>query len=141
MKALLLLLFIYIIPMKKENTHTLTIGFDKIKEEHVGKKIYIGFWKNNPKGFPKDGTIDFGEMIEINSKSPKLNIKLEAGIYAVSAFIDLNGNGKLDKNFFGIPKEPYCFSNNFKPALSAPDFKDCSFELKHNESITLKMLY
>ena len=28
------------------------------------------------------------------------------------SFVDSNGNKKLDKNFFGIPKEQYGFSNN-----------------------------
>jgi len=37
---------------------------------------------------------------------------LPAGDYAMKAFHDVNGNGKLDTNPFGIPTEPYAFSNN-----------------------------
>lgn len=37
---------------------------------------------------------------------------LAAGDYAVKAFHDVNGNGEMDKNPFGIPVEPYAFSNN-----------------------------
>lgn len=37
---------------------------------------------------------------------------LPAGDYAVKAFHDVNGNGEMDKNPFGIPVEPYAFSNN-----------------------------
>jgi uncharacterized protein (DUF2141 family) len=37
---------------------------------------------------------------------------LPPGKYALGVFHDENGNGKLDMNFFGIPKEAYGFSNN-----------------------------
>ena len=34
------------------------------------------------------------------------------GAYAVAAFHDENGNGKLDRNLLGLPTEPYAFSND-----------------------------
>jgi uncharacterized protein (DUF2141 family) len=37
-----------------------------------------------------------------------------AGTYAVSAFHDENSNGKLDRNFMGIPREGVGASNNAK---------------------------
>ncbi|MEJ6789009.1 DUF2141 domain-containing protein [Brevundimonas sp. BR2-1] len=37
---------------------------------------------------------------------------LPAGDYAVKAFHDVNGNGEMDQNPFGMPTEPYAFSNN-----------------------------
>lgn len=37
---------------------------------------------------------------------------LPAGDYAVKAFHDVNGNGRMDTNPFGMPVEPYAFSNN-----------------------------
>ncbi len=37
---------------------------------------------------------------------------LAAGDYGVKAFHDLNGNGSMDTNPFGMPVEPYAFSNN-----------------------------
>jgi uncharacterized protein (DUF2141 family) len=41
---------------------------------------------------------------------------LAPGRYAVRAFHDLNGDGKLGVNLFGAPTEPYAFSNNAKGA-------------------------
>lgn len=32
--------------------------------------------------------------------------------YAVKAFHDVNGNGRMDTNPFGLPIEPFAFSNN-----------------------------
>ena len=37
---------------------------------------------------------------------------LPAGDYAVKAFHDVNGDGQMNTNPFGIPTEPYAFSNN-----------------------------
>lgn len=126
--------------MKNEVKHKLSISFENITEEHVGKTIYIGFWKGKSPDFPKEGTIDFGEMLKIKSQNPTFSKKLAADTYAFSAYIDTNGNGKLDKNLFGIPTEPYCFSNNFTPKFSKPGFEDCSFEHHKNQDFNIKMI-
>ncbi len=34
------------------------------------------------------------------------------GRYAIAAYHDVNGNGRLDKQTFGLPAEPYGFSND-----------------------------
>lgn len=37
---------------------------------------------------------------------------LEAGEYGIKAFHDVNGDGEMNRNPFGMPTEPYAFSNN-----------------------------
>jgi len=37
---------------------------------------------------------------------------LPAGDYAAKAFHDVNGDGEMNANPFGMPTEPYAFSNN-----------------------------
>lgn len=70
------------------------------------------------------------KIVPVNSMKNKiLEFNLPEGTYAIAIFHDVNNNEELDKNLVGIPKEPYGFSNNFKPRFSAPQFKDCSFEL------------
>jgi uncharacterized protein (DUF2141 family) len=58
---------------------------------------------------------------------------LPAGSYAVSAAHDVNGNGKPDKNFVGIPTEPWAVSNNVRPTLRPPRFAEAAFTLTANE--------
>ena len=56
---------------------------------------------------------------------------LPFGVYAVRLFHDENGNGKMDRNFLGIPKEAYAFSNNVRVKIGKPPkFEDAKFELK-----------
>jgi uncharacterized protein (DUF2141 family) len=48
---------------------------------------------------------------------------------AIQAYHDENGNRKLDTGLFGIPKEPYGFSNNARNLLGLPKFEDAAFML------------
>jgi uncharacterized protein (DUF2141 family) len=68
------------------------------------------------------------------------SIPLNRGKYAISIFHDVNSDGELNTNIFGIPKEPYGFSNNAKGKLGPPSFEKAAFEIegdKHTLSITL----
>lgn len=47
---------------------------------------------------------------------------LPPGTYAVQVFQDLNGNGKMDFNWAGLPVEPYGFSRDARAWLTRPDF-------------------
>lgn len=63
------------------------------------------------------------------------------GTYAVAVIHDENKNNKLDKNFFGIPKEGYGFSNNIRPMFRGANFTESKFKLKGDKKITIKMGY
>jgi len=52
-----------------------------------------------------------------------------AGRYAVTAYADLNGNGRLDRNLFGAPTEPWGFSNDAVGRMASPRFAQAAFEV------------
>ena len=56
-----------------------------------------------------------------------VELLLPAGEYAVSVFQDLDDNGKVERNFLGIPKEPAGLSNNLRPRFGPPKYKDAAF--------------
>ena len=64
---------------------------------------------------------------------------VEPSTYAIAVVHDENGNGKLDKNFVGVPSEGYGVSNNKTYALSAPKWNESTFTLGANESKTLQV--
>ncbi|WXU00124.1 MAG: hypothetical protein Ctma_0835 [Catillopecten margaritatus gill symbiont] len=72
--------------------------------------------------------------ISVAAKEGSVYIKasVPVGIYAVSAFHDKNKNEELDKSFFGVPTEPYGFSNDARGTFSAPPFSEAQFELKES---------
>lgn len=55
---------------------------------------------------------------------------LSPGNYAIALYHDANENGKMDKNFFGIPREDYGFSRDAKPSFGPPRWEDAVFEVK-----------
>lgn len=57
--------------------------------------------------------------------------------YSIAVYHDVNGNEKLDTNLFGVPTEPYGFSNNARSKWGAPKYRIARFSL--NES-TNKMV-
>jgi len=69
---------------------------------------------------------------------------LTFGTYSIMIFQDVNGNGKLDKNFFNIPTEPYGFSNNVRPRFRAPTFEESKFDFTQDGqplSIDIKKVF
>ena len=64
---------------------------------------------------------------------------LPDGTYAIFVFHDVNNNKKMDKNFFGIPKEGYGASNNKLPFAAAPKFSENKFILSNQSFVQLKI--
>ncbi|MDP2605551.1 MAG: DUF2141 domain-containing protein [Deltaproteobacteria bacterium] len=52
------------------------------------------------------------------------------GDYGIAVFHDENKNGKMDKNFVGIPLEPYGFSNNQRVNFGAPKWEKSKFAVR-----------
>lgn len=119
--------------------HTLTIEVSNIESDKG--TIMIALFKGE-NGFPKDATKAIRKM-KVNIKNQKATIvfsNLEAGDYAFALFHDENGSGEMDKNMFGIPKEGYGFSTNFKPTVSAPDFDEADFKIEGDTVQKIKMI-
>ncbi len=51
------------------------------------------------------------------------------GEYVVSIYHDANGNGRFDRNFFGLPAEPYALSGTPKFRFGPPLFEDCKIKI------------
>jgi uncharacterized protein (DUF2141 family) len=64
---------------------------------------------------------------------------LPPGNYAITVYHDLNGNGELDRKFYGPPKEPAAFSNDYTP-FGPPRFSSCAIDVKPGFNKTLIVL-
>lgn len=63
------------------------------------------------------------------------------GDYAASMIHDANRNGKLDTNFFGVPKEGFGFSNDAMGTLGPPSFESAKFTILAPVSIRISTKY
>lgn len=59
---------------------------------------------------------------------------LAPGRYAVKAFHDVDGDGKMGANPFGMPTEPFAFSNDAKGAFGPAAWADAAFEVAPGEA-------
>lgn len=63
---------------------------------------------------------------------------LPSGEIAILVYHDANDNGRIDKNFIGIPREPLAISNNYEPK-GPPNFSRASFNLAPGDEINLSL--
>jgi uncharacterized protein (DUF2141 family) len=127
-KLLCTLLFLMIIGVLQSQDKAKTM----IQLEITGIKNSTGFIQvavfNSDTDFDKDifiKVIAVPASSEVQVSIPNLDI----GKYAIAVYHDENKNQKLDKNFVGIPKEGYGFSNNAVGKLGPPKFSETSFSL------------
>ena len=118
----------------------------EINNIEIGGVIYMAIY-NNSDAFENDSDekdIQRNRWVKnvvenINIGGYKNSIILKKGVYAISLFIDSNGNKKLDKNLIGIPIEQYGFSNNTMGFFGKPSFKNASFGLIKNSKVKIRL--
>jgi uncharacterized protein (DUF2141 family) len=85
---------------------------------------------NSAEGFPNDASkaIKTAKSNIENKQATCTFVDVAPGDYAVSEFHDENGNGKLDRNFIGMPKEGVGASNDAAGHMGPPKFDDARFK-------------
>jgi uncharacterized protein (DUF2141 family) len=119
----------------RTQTHNHTIVFGNLDKKKG--KLFIG-WYVNADDFLKEDKAVLKKIVEVSDKEsiPVVFENVLPGTYAVAVFFDVNGNGKMDTNFLGIPKEKYGFSNNVYPLTRAANFKESSFSITGKEEVS-----
>jgi len=100
--------------------------------------IRLCVW-HGPSRFP-GGKCD-GESIVVPASDAVVKLPLAPGDYAISLVHDENGNGKLDKNLFGIPTEGVGFSQNPKLSFGPPTYAATRFDVAGDTSETIRLKY
>lgn len=70
-----------------------------------------------------------------------IKAKVADGVYGFTMIDDENGNGKLDKNFIGIPKEGFGFSNFFMEKPHKPAFDEFKVDLSQTRAFNIRVKY
>ena len=105
-----------------------------------GGKIYVAAYATPDAFDDEDETAAKSILLEESVKQTQVNLQLPAaGRYVLAGFQDLNGNGKLDKNFFGVPTEPYGFAKVPPSKWRAPDFDEIATQVGHSDSVRIEL--
>jgi len=114
-------------------TGSLTLTVDNIK---YGKgRIWVGIYASPDEFLDREKA----RLIEVAvNKSGQVTIPLDSLIfgedYALAIFHDLNDNGEVDRNFLGLPSEPWAFSGEPKTRLRLPRFDEVKFTFDRESS-------
>ena len=120
----------------QQNALTINItGINSIKGN-----VYVYLYTSE-EGFPIEvSKANRFKKAEVVSNSVTVIFEnLKPGIYAVSVYQDIDANGKINKNFLGIPKEPVGVSNNAEGVMGPPKYEDAKFNLNSNKTIEIKL--
>jgi uncharacterized protein (DUF2141 family) len=128
----MLLSFLFFLGFAPKNG-TLTIDITNVNK-NVGNVMVAIHNKDN---FLKTRLIE--KSVAAQADHLKVTFDLPQGEYAIAVYQDNNNNQRLDTNLFGVPQEPYGFSNNVRPKFRAPNFEEAKIQLKEQQYINIKL--
>ncbi len=119
---------------------TLTIEVTDLRKQQGD--LVLGVFRTAT-GFPTDDkkSLVWGKK-KADADTVVFTADLPPGDYAASVLHDQNANGKMDKNWIGIPKEGYGVTNNPKPKRRAATFREATFTLPpEGATVTISIQY
>ena len=123
-----------IVTLQAPATVTLTVRVDR--SPGAKGRMGIALWKG-PRGFPEgiEHAVATTYVPVENGFATARFDRLAPGSYAVTVYHDQNDNRRFDKNWVGVPREPWGVSNNVRPRLRAPTFEEARLELEPGEQV------
>jgi uncharacterized protein (DUF2141 family) len=111
----------------------------KVKLSNVGSsggQILMAIY-DTPEGYMNTKKAIMLKTIPITGNQPVEVVfpGLKQGEYAITVVHDLNNNGKIDANLFGVPVEPYGFSNNIRPKFRSASWMESKFYFKDSNTV------
>lgn len=125
-------------PLAYADGHTLTVDLHGIRNEQGA--VFVELY-SEPSTFRKSAkALKVLQTPAMEGSAQVVFESLDAGIYAVLAYHDEDGNGVMNKRLGMIPLEGYALSNN-PNVMGPPKFEASSFELKADSSISMQFKY
>ncbi len=83
-----------------------------------------------------------GEKVAAHEGTVSVVFKnVQPGEYAISVFHDVNGDGKLDVNFIGMPREGIGASNDASGTFGPPSYEKAKFTSPRSDPVSVTMKY
>jgi uncharacterized protein (DUF2141 family) len=129
-----------------QSTSSVTVNVNGLRSQKGN--IVVCLWRQQDQDFPIcSGQAAFRQLAikPTNSTITATFQDIPPGDYAVSAFLDENENGKIDRNFMGMPREPIAFSNMSPPeqgqGRQRPSFEKSKFAVNGPRAVALSLMY
>jgi uncharacterized protein (DUF2141 family) len=124
-------------------TGSLEVKFDSFK--NTSGQVCLTLF-GGPKGFPAGGkgsNLKSSRCVAVAKGGSDVTFtNLPYGNYAIAAIHDINNDGQLNKNAFGLPSEGFGFSNNPPLRYGPASFADSQFFLSGTKTVVqIQMRY
>lgn len=97
---------------------------------------------SRPHGFPGKPPFEAEASVAVSARTMTcLFTSVLPGTHAVALFHDENGDGKLDTNFIGIPREGVGVSNNKFRSIGPPRWDDAKFVVDRDVDLDVTLRY
>jgi uncharacterized protein (DUF2141 family) len=116
----------------QDGNATLTLSFTGIAETEgaVMGVLFDSEDAYNGKGAPVRQIMITADKAEIATQLAGL----KPGRYAIKSFHDIDGDHKMGTNPFGMPTEPFAFSNNAVGNMGPAKWADAAFDVKAGDN-------
>ncbi len=108
----------------------LVIEVDNIREARG--TVWVGIYDSKENYLVKERAIIQAYQVQKAGLARIYIDTLPYGTYAIALFHDINGNGEMDRNFLGIPTEPFAFSRPPRSKWRLPYFGEVAFRFRYN---------
>ena len=131
-------IFLLWLPVVAWSQGSIEVKVTEIRDEKGD--IRVGLFKNEDTFLKK--AIE-GKVVKASKDGVTVVFEnVPEGDYAVSVLHDENGNGEMDSNVVGMPKEGFAFGNNAMGAFGPPSFEKAKVSVKNGRvRQELKMKY
>jgi uncharacterized protein (DUF2141 family) len=120
-------------------SHTITVRVSTFRAAKGALRCRL---YSRPDGFPGKPPFDAEQSVAVNAKTATCTFpSVPPGTYAVALFHDENGDGKLDTNVLGLPREGVGVSNNKFRSFGPPTWNDAKFALKGDLVLDVTLHY
>jgi uncharacterized protein (DUF2141 family) len=136
------------IPPASAEQSSITVNISGVRSQKGN--VVVCLWSKENKDFPFCSSTTAYKSTSIKADNSSLVTTFQnipSGEYALSAFHDENGNGKLDTNWMGMPKEGMAAANMNKEKnqnqgrRERPSFDKMKFTLNGSTTVSASFMY
>ena len=118
------------------SAHTVTV---EVGSPGWGEGDVICVMFEDPEAFPEPEGATASAVASEEGECRFLDVP--NGVYVAAAFQDQDYSGLLERNFIGMPKEPWGVSNNVRFLFRAPRFEEAAFPVNGDTTVYIELGY
>jgi uncharacterized protein (DUF2141 family) len=112
--------------LARAETAPLTVTFEGLRTPAGAVMVAL---YDSEAAFDRGGKPVRAMAVPVSGPTARADFELPAGRYGLKVFHDLDGDGRMGTNPFGIPTEPFAFSNNARGVMGPPKWTEAGFDV------------